>query len=516
MTWFEKRAFWQIVIIALFSGALMSFALAPFFFMPVCFLGFTILVFLFDGLSKRHKKWLKFFLTGWAFGFGYFLSNLWWLANALTVDNAVPLFLVPIAVAVLPAGLALFWGFAGLLCSFFWKAGASRIFCIAFAFGLAEWLRGTCLTGFPWGAIGYAAMPTPMLMQSSVLFGLYGMNALAVFIFAAPAIFFGKAKKAAIIIPAILLIIFHIGFGFYRLHYAPALEKVAPNALWARIIQPSIDQSIKLNMDTRYQVLSQLLELVSLPSLQNHTPDIIVWPETSEPYFLDYSPQVRKKIAAAMPDKSFSLIGTARAQEDETGTRYFNTIQALDKNGDILASSDKLHLVPFGEYLPFTPLLKAIGFSAVAEIAGGYSTGTTRHTVTLPNGLIYLPLICYEIIFPTEMQFEGPAPSVIINVTNDAWYGDTPGPAQHLHQAQVRAIEQGLPVIRAANNGISAVIDAYGRLYTTLGYNKVGVIDAPIPPVAVSIWNNGLRLSALIVIFFAFAFGVVFFKPRFT
>lgn len=506
MTWFEKRPLWQMAVIAFAAGACMSFALPPFFFMPVAFLGFTTLVFLFDGLSQSRKKKIKFFLTGWAFGFGYFLSSLWWLANALMVDGSIPLFLVPIAIAILPAGLALFWGFAGFLCSLFWRQGASRIFWIAFAFGLAEWLRGICFTGFPWNAIGYMAMPTPVLMQSSALIGLYGMNVVATFVFAAPAIFFGHTKKTAIFISALLLIFLHIGFGFYRLHHAPQMGETPPDALWVRILQPSIDQSVKLDANARYQILLQLLELSSLPPQQNHEPDIIIWPETSEPYFLDYSPEVRHKIVATMPQNSVALIGTARAERSTTETSYFNTIQALDSNGNILASSDKLHLVPFGEYLPFTSFLKSIGFSAVAEIAGGYSTGSVRRTVTLPNGITYLPLICYEIIFPTEIQFEGPTPSVIINVTNDAWYGDTPGPMQHLHQAQVRAIEQGLPVIRAANNGISAVIDAYGRLNTTLGYNKVGIIDAPLPPKIASECDRDKNLFALIGIFSIFAF----------
>lgn len=513
---------WQRQGVAMLAGALTALALPPVYALPVCFITFPLLTFLLDGIHTRHdgqtaKRARLTFLTGWSFGFGYFVAGLWWIAHAMLIDPASYWWAIPLAVFGLPAVLAVYWGLATLLAFPLWQKGYGRLLALAFGFGVAEWLRGVLFTGFPWNAIGYTAMPIPLLMQPAAVFGLYGMNALAVLVFATPALAAGEhIRKTGFAITA-LLVAAALGFSLTRLpETMPAADA---NSLAVRLIQPSVPQDEKAGHETLRANFEHHLRLTSAAP---HTarqaaaiPQLIIWPETSVPYPLE-TPGLLPQIAARLQHNQQALVGAIRMKRDNSRYHYFNSMQLIDHQGRIKASADKVHLVPFGEYMPFGTLFRRLGIQGIAEIAGGYSVGDKRRTITLSDGTVILPLICYEIIFPTGLDYEGPAPDMLVNISNDAWFGNTPGPRQHLLQAQLRAVEQGLPVLRATNNGISAVIDPYGRITAMLGYDQIDFIDAYVPAKIIPFWRGGvgtMQAFALFTILFA-ASAVLLFVPR--
>ncbi|WP_336278810.1 apolipoprotein N-acyltransferase [Bartonella sp. CB175] len=507
MFFLHSITYWKRQILVVLCGAFTSIALPPFYLTPICFLTFPVFIVFLDKIKtiqNNKKRLLSYALSCGLFGFGYFICGLWWLSNALLVDSATFGWAVPFALIGPPIYLSLYWFFAGFIVGLLWTEGIARFFVLAFALGLAEWLRSILFTGFPWNSLGYTAMPTPMFMQLDAIVGLYGMNILSVLVYSLPTVILTNEKKKFALSLCLSLICIQSGFGFYRLNTAPNTSDYQNSNYWVRIVQPSIQQSQKLNNATTQEILATHMDLSATPIVNhNRKPNFIIWPEASLPYILNDSPALAKHIASLLNPKQWAIIGAVRTNYDplNTQTQYFNTIAVINAKGDILNTSDKLHLVPFGEYLPYKNLLNKIGLRIISDHIGGYSTGNVRKTVVLPNGFSYLPLVCYEIIFPNEMTFQGSFPQAIINVTNDAWFGVTPGPYQHLQQAQLRTIELGIPLIRAANSGISAVVDSYGRIVASLKQNAVGVLDSPIPSPVIPIWNNEYRTFSTFILF---------------
>lgn len=495
-------------VVAFVAGGVTAFALAPFYLVPFAFVTFPVLVLLLDNIAGEKScpgRVRLAFLTCFSFAFGYFVFSLWWLSSAMLIDPISFGWAIPLAIFGLPAYLALYWGFAGVLAMLFWYHGPSRFFILALAIGIGEYLRATLLTGFPWGAIGYTIMPSPLFMQSDAVVGLYAMNTLAVLVYASPAAWFDKKGRVFILAFAVALFTAHVGFGIFRLFNAPPITAYESSDKWVRLVQPSIKQDEKLDNEVRYNMFEAHLRLSEMPVANGaREPNYIIWPETAVPYILDYVPQAKMRIASILKPDQWAIVGAVRSDgsPEAADKHFFNTIQVIDGNGHILDSSDKVHLVPFGEYLPFQNFFDRLGLHALAVITGGYSAAPTRKTVTLPDGFVYLPMICYEVIFPDGMNYQGAAPQAILNVTNDAWFGTTPGPYQHFDQARLRAVELGIPLVRAANNGISAVVDPYGRIIGSSALNAVSAADIPIPPPIVSIWNKGSFFPHAFFIFF--------------
>ncbi len=492
---------WPRAGLSFAAGAVAVLGQAPFHLFIACFISFPVLVWLIDGAVARPSPSRiamvrPAFFTGWLFGFGYFTAGLWWIGNALFVEAEEFLWMWPMAVLGLPAVLAVFYGAAAALARALWSDGLGRIAALAFAFGLAEWSRSFILTGFPWNAIGYAAMPVPVLMQPAAVIGVFGMNALAVYVFALPAMFAARGRK--MVLSAVLLTVLisaQFGFGFWRIAQE---SESSDTTLRVRVVQPAVDQSGKWDPEKSNEIFEGLLALTSETGESDAPPDIVVWPETSVPFILTQRPDAVAALAQTLQDGQILLAGAVRLSETETrGGRpaYFNSLLAVSADGVIFDAGDKKHLVPFGEYLPFGEWLSGFGIKAVAAADRGYSATPRRRTLTLPNGAVALPLICYEAIFPHELSADGDAPSMIVNVTNDAWYGDTPGPYQHAHQARIRAVENGLPLVRAANNGVSALYDPLGRQRDALGYGAKGAFDAALPaPVAETVYRRHREL----------------------
>lgn len=477
---------WRRLLLAFLAGALAVLSAAPYDFFAVCFVSFPVLVWLLDGAAASGsgsllRRLLPAFAAGWWFGFGYFVAGLWWVGNAMLVEAEEYAWAIPIGVLILPAILAVFYGLAAALARLAWTDGIGRIAALAASFGLLEWLRTFVFTGFPWNPIGQAAMPIPELMQSVAIVGMPGMNALAVFVFAAPALLASRRHLRLGLALAALVAALHAGWGFYRLS-RPAPEQT--QALAVRIVQPAVDQSEKWDTEVRDRIFKLLIDLSAAPSATGEPrPELIVWPETVVPFLITEKPEALVALDHLLSEGQRLLAGVVRVERDPSaplGARYYNSVVSIDDAGEIVDAVDKVHLVPGGEYLPLAELFSAIGVDQIVAGPGGYSAGGSRHAMALPTGIRAVPFICYEIIFPELIGGDAGDADIIVNVTNDAWFGDSPGPYQHLRQAQIRAVETGKPVIRAANTGISAIIDTRGRILDALAFDTRGTLDRSV------------------------------------
>ncbi|MGF9565462.1 apolipoprotein N-acyltransferase [Neorhizobium sp. JUb45] len=493
---------WQRALLAIAAGAIGALALPPVGFFAALFVSFTLLVWLMDGSTAGSeggflRRFRATFILGWLFGFGYFVAGLWWLGNALLVDSDEFAWALPLAIFGLPAFLALYYGLATAIAGILWSDGFGRLAALALGFGLGEWLRSFVMTGFPWNTIAYGIMPIPMMMQSAGVVGIFGLSILAVFIFAAPALIGTRKGMVTGLSIASALFAAHLGYGAWRLHGADALMAARPpQEISVRLVQPVIDQARKMDNSDRIAIFEEHLALSAMPPSEGATrPNVIVWPETSLPFILTQNQDALVRISDVLQDGQVLIVGAVRAEDAGPGRppRYYNSIYAIDSQGQIIGASDKVHLTPFGEYLPYEDFFNSIGIGNVVDMPGGYTAGSRRSLITLPSGTSFYPLICYEAIFPDEITSDIEKASVILNITNDAWFGISPGPYQHFQQARIRAIETGLPLIRDANNGISAVVDPFGRISTGLELDHKGVIDSTVGGGAVSHWNNSSR-----------------------
>lgn len=478
---------WRRSLAAFLAGALTVLAQAPYDFFAVCFVSFPVLVWLLDGAIAEGRSGFfgrlrPAFSVGWWFGFGYFLAGLWWIGGALLVEADNFAWALPFAVLGIPLALAFFYAFAAAFARLFWSGDIGRIAALAVAFGLAEWLRGFLFTGFPWNAVGYAAMPVPLMMQSVSVVGMNGMNVLAVFVFALPALFAGRRHRLTGVLLFLVLAAVDLGFGYWRLTQP---ESPPASSLAVRIVQPSVDLSEKWDATVRDRIFATMMGMSSqTPDAGQDKPQLILWPETSVPFLFTERPDALTALGDMLQPGQMLLAGVVREEGGSTPggiDRYYNSVVAIDDKGEIVDAVDKVHLVPFGEYLPFAGLMSRIGLEQLVAGPMNFAAGNERHPIALPGGVKAVPFICYEVIFPDLVSVDVTLSQLIVNVTNDAWFGDTPGPYQHFRQAQVRAVENGLPLVRAANNGISAVVDSRGRIVEALAIDARDMMDVRIP-----------------------------------
>ena len=476
---------WKRALVAFLAGAIAVLAQAPYDFFAAGFISFPVLVWLLDGaVADRPAGFLRrlkpAFATGWWFGFGYFLAGLWWIGGALLVEADSFAWALPFAVVGIPLILSFFYGFAAALARLFWSDGIGRIFALAFAFGLTEWLRTFLFTGFPWNPIGFAVMPVPLFMQSVAVVGVVGMNVLAVFVFAVPALLADRRNLRLGAALAALLVAAHAGFGYYRLSRPTVPTDKTINV---RIVQPNIDLSEKWDGRVRDRIFATMLELSrEAPKPGAKKPELIVWPETSVPFLFTERPDALVALGEVLDEGQMLMAGVVR-EEGGSGSDplYYNSVVSINDKGEIVDALDKVHLVPFGEYIPFADLAARVGLTQLVAGPMNFVAGANRHPLALPGGLKATAFICYEIIFPGMVAVDAASSQIIVNVTNDAWFGDTPGPYQHFRQSQIRAVENGLPVLRAANTGISGIIDPSGRVVDALAMNVRGTIDFSLP-----------------------------------
>lgn len=432
--------FWRLALAALFA-ALLLVAGAP---------------------SAGAAAWLGLFL-----GAGYFSLALSWIVEPFLIEPEVYAWMIPFVLILMPFGLGLFWAAASWAAHRLGQGTRMRVLWLALWLTLAEMARGYVFTGFPWALLGHIWIDTPVI-QSAAFFGAGGLTALTLLLAALPAAFGWRTAALSVVII----------LGFYSYGDDLGSPAYAPNAATIRLVQPNAEQHLKWDPDRARLYFDRLTELSTAPSTPK--PDLIIWPETSVPYLLNDNPGLVLAIAQAGQGAQMA-VGIQRV----IGNRGFNSLAIITPDGRTADIYDKHHLVPFGEYIPFGDLAYSLfGITAFAAQQGaGYSAGPGASVLNFgPRLGNALPLICYEAVFPQDLRAAPIRADWILHITNDAWFGTLTGPWQHLAQARLRAVENGLPVLRAANTGISAVIDARGRVVAALSLGVADYIDAPLPP----------------------------------
>jgi apolipoprotein N-acyltransferase len=480
---------WRRAAIALVAGALSALAMAPFNAWPILFVTFPVLVWLVDGSAAgRRNGPITAAIVGWCFGFGYFVAGLYWIGFAFLVDAKTFGWLLPFAVGGLPAYLAIYTGLGLAAARLIWVRGPERILALAAMLTIAEWLRGHVFTGFPWNTFAYSLMQPLVLAQSLSLVGVWGLTFLCIAIFASPAVLaddkLDTPRPYRPLALGLIVLAFFAVYGGARLWMNPTTYVPGVNL---RIMQPNLQQDDKFNYSSKDQVMARYLRLsdraTGPQSNGVHDATVLIWPESAFPFFLTREPDALAQIANLLKPGTELITGAVRAASDATAQnpRAYNSVYVIDPDGSIRGIYDKVHLVPFGEYLPFQRILERIGLRQLTKQVGGFLSGDRRRAMDVPGAPKMLPLICYEAIFPGAAVPDGERPGWLVNVTNDGWFGISTGPYQHFAQARSLAIVEGLPVVRAANTGISAVIDPVGRVINALPLGVEGVLDSKLP-----------------------------------
>lgn len=478
---------------AFLLGAVSAVAMAPFDAFYVLFITIPLFVWLMDGAASepdtglRSRLW-EGFKPGFFFGFGYFLSGLWWIGNAFLVDSEAFLWALPIAVIALPSVLAVFWGAATASARLFWGGDITRVFALAAFFMLFEYIRSFVATGFPWNAIAYAAYFNPVTMQIAAIIGTYAMTPFVILVCSIGVFLFPTSgersfKHKFMIFLCFVLVAAHVSFGFLRLHEK---DNSTVDGVALRLVQPAIDQRDKFDPSKEAEVMRSYLDLSVTETEDTKLSDVthLIWPESAFPFLLTERRDALAAIGAMLPEGTSLITGAARAERAGRAGKddlVFNSVYVVDHQGVIVSAADKVHLVPFGEYLPFQDYAEDLGLEQLTQIQGGFTAGNSRKLLSTGVGPEFLPLICYEAIFSGNLWTEKKRPGWILNLTNDAWFGMTPGPYQHERQAVVRAVEEGLPLIRVANTGVSGVYNAFGEPLSRLELGEKGVLDSALP-----------------------------------
>ncbi len=461
---------WQRYAAAFGLGCALTLTMAPVGFFPAALISVSGFIWLSQTAQTRKQS----FLTGWAFGSGFFITGLYWISVALFVDIKLWWWVLPLSLVVGPAVLAFFtYALIPLLTHRFRSSALLHAWLFCLIWAAIEWLRGHLFTGFPWNLPGYMWQHVLPVMQTAAVTGIYGLTLLTLIWAALPVFWPHKKLRHSIII----LFCVCVTAGSLRLVTAP--DTTNDQSPVIRIIQANLPQNVKWDDAQQWRNLQLHVEL----SQKNKPADAVIWPETAIPADLVRQPEIADMIAAGLPANSVGLLGSLRVTDGENDRLNFhNGLYVINDKATVLGHFDKFHLVPFGEYMPFRKWLNLTPIALAVSNIGDFTPGPGNRTLSLGSKLPGVsPLICYEVIFPSAVTDKNDRPGWIVNVTNDGWYGRSSGPYQHLETARLRAIEEGLPLARAANTGISAMIDPYGRITASLALSSAGSVDAKLP-----------------------------------
>lgn len=472
---------WRRAGLALSAGMIAALSMPPLDLWPLLFIAIPVVLFMLEGM-EREKRLPSFFL-GWCFGFGYFIVALHWIGFAFLVDAEAYLWMMPFAVGGLAAGMAVYWGLATFCVALSRREGLPVALVFAVSLAAFEYLRGVLFTGFPWAAPGLASDGMGAVAQTASLWGMPALTLLIV-LWAATWPFMWKGPRphraAALLIIATLPLCW--AWGSYRLSQG-AVANV--DGVRIRIVQPNISQDSKWRDENARAIFYQLLEMSARAAPDGASPTHIIWPETAVTFLIDESEAAKVELAELLGGTKTLVTGALRRDINRSGDgeddKVFNSILTFDGSGNVVARYDKWRLVPGGEFLPFEWALEPLGFRKVVTVPGSFAAGPGPVSLAVPGAPEAGFGVCYEAIFPDQFIDPQKRPGWLINVTNDGWFGNSTGPYQHLAQARLRGIEQGLPMVRAANTGISAVIDPYGRTLSSLPLNGEGIMDAGLP-----------------------------------
>ncbi len=452
-----------------------ALALPPTHLVPALLVGLVGLVWLLDGA----RRWRGAFAAGWWFGLGWFAVGLHWIAHALLVDAARFGWMVPLAIGGLAAVLAVFTGLGTVLAGLWWRPGRpSRILVLAGAWTLAEAVRGWAFTGFPWNQPATVWMPWLAPLQAAAVIGALGLSALTVLALAAPAVLADAGaprwRRGGLVALALAALLVPVAWGQARL---ARLDPPSVEGMRLRLVQPNYTQAEKWDPTRRDLNLLDQVEMSRAPGFQAVTH--VIWSETASVFALTTDAERRRLVATAAPPGGLLLTGAPRVTPPgHDPFEVWNSLVALTPTASVAGVYDKHHLVPFGEYVPFRDVLP---IDKITPGGADFTPGSGPRTLRLPKTPALSPLICYEVIFAGQVVDGRDRPAWMVNVTNDAWYGLSPGPFQHFASARLRAVEEGLPLVRVANTGISAVIDPLGRVTGRLDLGTRGVLDADLP-----------------------------------
>lgn len=493
---------WRKFVLSFCLGGISVLALPPVGWFFMLFFTMPSLVWMLDGAvetsfaqqTNQKKTGFKRILAdiyairsafgvGFGFGFGYFFVGLLWIGEAFLVDAQQYIYLLPIAVTMLPAFLALFWAMACLVARYFWAGRIKNIIILSVSLTVFEYLRGNILTGLPWNLLGFAFDFSTAMLQSASVWGVYGLTfwvflvSLSVSLLASDQV---KMRNVIIGIGCFFAVFW--GAGTVRLNMYPTQYH---DNIVMRLVQGNIAQVDKWRPEMRSVIANRYLELSGRKTTAD-TSNIaefthLIWPESAVPFLLNVGSGFMRETSRILGDDAYLITGAVRKQKGVEKDQYFNSVLAFDADGNRLAKYDKHHLVPFGEYLPFNGLLETMGINKLISFDGSFSAGIQPTNIYLKNTPAFAPVICFEIIFSGQIVDRKNRPEWILNLTNDAWFGQTIGPYQHLAQARMRAIEEGLPLVRIANTGVSAVFDPLGREIARLRQGKTAILDTPLP-----------------------------------
>ncbi|MEG9861396.1 MAG: apolipoprotein N-acyltransferase [Parvularculales bacterium] len=518
---------YQVWLLAFLMGVGCVLALAPFHFLPALPVCLCVLVWLLDGCVSPTPRQtaLRTLVVSWAFGAGFFLAGAGWTANAFLIDpERLWYFIFPLLFLVF-VGPAFFVAACLIARLFFWQDGPGRILALASLFTLADWTRGHyLLNGLPWNLLGNTLTAVLPWAQLASLVGVYGLTFLCVLFSLTPALLAdgrGASYRAGHLtrwIATPLLIALAAGAWVWGTYHIKPITPPTEDSLAIRMVQPNFAQEDRSNRDKLVDMANSLLRQSffpdSIPSLslggdtKQPTPLIVIWPEVALPVFMEREPVLLDRLAKYLPEGGRLLTGSRRQKPDDTEGYAYNSLLVINDSGTSEAFYDKRYLAPMGEYIPFGELLRWLGVDALTR-QGGYTGGTASPVLPLGDLPDVGVLICYEAIYSGEILPAGERPEWLLNISNDGWLGEYMGPWQHLDHAVMRAIEEGLPMVRTANTGISALIDPFGRIRAMLGINRHGNLDirlpAPLSPTFFSRWRDipALTISLLVLLLLA-------------
>ena len=506
---FFSSRFFLIFLFPFILGSITVFSFQPFNLSYINFIVFPILFLLTTYIQKKSKNTyrkkpylLNLFLIGYFFGIGFFLSGVHWISHSLTFDENFR-FLIPLSIIGFPIFLGLFFGVANLIVGPFLQNNFASILLFSSSFAFMDYLRAKILSGFPWNLWAYTWSWKPEILQSLFYLGFFSFNFLCITIFCSPLLLIFK-KRFNFLTFFLIILVF---FGNYI--YGSSIIKKndenltnlklnSENSIYIKIISPSFDLKYNLSDSELRENISNLIKY-SDPDKNKKT--LFVWPEGVFPGFnFDQIKEYRTLFEEVFSENHLIIFGSNTHQENSQNFETFNSLVITNNKLDIIFQYNKIKLVPFGEFLPYENILSKIGLKKITEGYGSFSKGSNNDNFEL-NNLNMLPLICYEIIFPELNQNQK---NLIVNISEDAWFGNTIGPDQHFAKAVFRAIESNVYLVRSANKGFSAFIDNKGIIKKVLKPNERGTIELNVP-----IINNDQKKYKFDLIFFVLLFTFV-------
>lgn len=506
--WFLQRNRWSRRLILVAFGAIAALAFPPVDALPLFAVGIVALIWAAETAERRRSA----FAMGWWWGFGHCLAGFFWIANSFLIDPWRFGWMVPFVIASLAAYIAVY---PALAVAAAWHRNApplARALLLAAAWTVAEWLRGRLFTGFPWNLAANVWSLNLAMMQSLAWWGAWGLSFVTILLCGMLALM-GRGDRrqdvrAGGAVLAVVALLY--GLGAWRLapEDAADLAAVTRPAITLRLVQGNIDQWEKLTGAHRDRDIMQHVRLsTETPGFEQV--QAVIWPETAATVFLDRRDDWRALVATAAPPNGLLITGTLRGDPPQgEPERYWNSLAVIDPQARIVATADKFHLVPLGEYVPMRDVLGPF-ITKLTAGAGDFSAGPGPVTVQVAGLPPFSPLICYEVIFPGAVIDPSNRPDWLLSVTNDGWFGQSPGPYQHFASARFRAVEEGLPLARAANTGISAMVDPFGRVIASLPLGTEGALDVLLPaPLAPTLFSRTGLLVPIALVLVALAAGL--------